>query len=57
VRQDVEVTTAADNQFDFVDTALMAVAERLQIADVYTFDERDFRVFRPNHRPYLRLFP
>ncbi len=47
----------ADNEFDFVDVAIMALAERLQIVDVYTFDQRDFNAFRPKHRPYLRLLP
>jgi uncharacterized protein len=46
-----------DNQFDYVDTAIMAIAERLNIADIYTFDRRDFTSFRPKHRPYLRLLP
>lgn len=47
----------ADNQFDYVDAAIMALAERLDIEDVYTFDQRDFRAFRPAHRPFLRLLP
>jgi predicted nucleic acid-binding protein len=46
-----------DNEFDFVDTAIMSLAERLNIADIYTFDRRDFTVFRPRHRAYLRLLP
>jgi uncharacterized protein len=47
----------ADNEFDFADVAIMALAERLQITDVYTFDQRDFNAFRPRHRLYLRLLP
>lgn len=47
----------ADNRFDFVDTSIMALSERLEIEDVYTLDQRDFRVFRPKHCPYLRIFP
>jgi predicted nucleic acid-binding protein len=46
-----------DNEFDFVDTAIMSLAERLNIADIYTFDRRDFTVVRPRHRAYLRLLP
>jgi predicted nucleic acid-binding protein len=46
-----------DNTFDFVDTALMAVAERLKITKIYTFDRRDFQVFQPKHYPYLMLLP
>jgi len=47
----------ADNTFDFVDTAIMSIAERLDIDTVYTFDRRDFAVFRPRHCAYLTLFP
>jgi hypothetical protein len=43
--------------FDFVDCCIMAMSERLKIDQVYTFDRRDFSIFRPNHVPYLRLMP
>lgn len=43
--------------FDYADTAIMAVAERLKIEQVYTFDERDFRIFRPRHCDFLELRP
>jgi predicted nucleic acid-binding protein len=46
-----------DNEFDFTDVAIMALAERLHIAEIYTFDRRDFSVFRPVHRDALRLLP
>lgn len=46
-----------DNQFDFADTAIMALSERLNITDIYTFDYRDFGVFRPGHCEYLTLLP
>ena len=46
-----------DAAFDFADTAIMALAERLNIAQVYTFDRRDFTIFRPRHCDYLELFP
>ncbi|MCQ3931111.1 MAG: VapC toxin family PIN domain ribonuclease [Chloroflexi bacterium] len=46
-----------DNRFDFVDTVIMAMAERLNIEDIYTFDRRDFSAFRPQHCSYLRLLP
>jgi predicted nucleic acid-binding protein len=36
---------------------MMVLAERLNIADIYTFDRRDFAAFRPSHRAYLRLLP
>jgi uncharacterized protein len=47
----------ADAQLDFVDTALMALSERLKITRVYTFDRRDFSIFRPNHTTHLELLP
>lgn len=37
----------ADNKFDFVDTSIMALSERLEIEDVYTLDQRDFSGFSP----------
>ncbi len=46
-----------DNAFDFVDVSIMALSERLNITDIYTFDRRDFTVFRPKHCPSLVLFP
>ena len=51
------MTQYADNRFDFVDTAIMALSERLVITEIYTFDRRDFSVFRPAHIAALRLFP
>jgi uncharacterized protein len=46
-----------DSEFDFVDTAIMAIAERLNITQVCTFDRRDFTIFRPAHCEYLELLP
>ncbi len=46
-----------DAEFDFVDMAIMAVAERLKITRICTFDRRDFPVFRPQHCDYLELLP
>ncbi len=46
-----------DAQFDFTDTALMALSERLNITKAYTFDRRDFSIFRPSHCDYLELLP
>jgi uncharacterized protein len=45
------------SEFDFVDTAIMAVSERLKITEVCTFDRRDFAIFRPLHCDYLELLP
>jgi uncharacterized protein len=46
-----------DNKFDYVDVSIMAVSERLNIKQIYTFDHRDFSVFRPQHCDYLELLP
>lgn len=46
-----------DNEFDYTDAAIMAVAERLNIETIYTFDHRDFSVFRPRHCDFLTLLP
>jgi hypothetical protein len=51
------MTEYSDNAFDFTDTAIMALSERLDIDTIYTFDRRDFGVFRPRHRPFLQLLP
>jgi predicted nucleic acid-binding protein len=47
----------ASAELDFADTAIMAVAERLNITRVATFDRRDFSIFRPTHCEYLELLP
>jgi uncharacterized protein len=47
----------ADAQFDFADVAIMAVAERLNITQIATFDHRDFRIYRPTHCDYFELLP
>ena len=46
-----------DAEFDYTDTALMALAERLNITQIATFDRRDFSIFRPTHCEYLELLP
>jgi predicted nucleic acid-binding protein len=43
--------------FDYTDAAIMALSERLNITQVYTFDRRDFSIFRPRHCEYLELLP
>lgn len=47
----------ADVRFDFVDVSIMALAERLNITRVCTFDRRDFGIFRPAHCDYLEILP
>lgn len=46
-----------DAEFDFTDTAIMALAERLNISRIGTFDRRDFSIYRPTRFDYLELFP
>jgi predicted nucleic acid-binding protein len=43
--------------FDFTDAAIMALAERLNITQIYTFDRRDFLIFRPTHCEHFELLP
>lgn len=47
----------ADAEFDIVDCCIMAIAERLNITRIATFDRRDFSVFRPSHCEYFELLP
>jgi uncharacterized protein len=42
---------------DFVDCCIMALAERLNITQVCTLDQRDFSIFRPRHCDYLEILP
>jgi predicted nucleic acid-binding protein len=44
-------------EFDLVDCCIMAMAERLQIHEIATFDRRDFSIFVPRHCAYFDLFP
>jgi hypothetical protein len=47
----------ASARLDFVDCCIMAISERLNITKVFTFDWRDFSIFRPKHCPHLELLP
>jgi uncharacterized protein len=47
----------ADAKLDFVDCCIMALAERLNISQICTFDRRDFPIFRPTHCEHLELLP
>jgi hypothetical protein len=46
-----------DADLDFVDCCLTALAERLDITQICTFDRRDFSIIRPNHTDYFTLLP
>lgn len=47
----------ADAHLDFVDCCVMALAERMNVTQICTFDRRDFALFRPKHCEYLELLP
>ena len=47
----------ASSKFDFVDVSIMALAERLNIQKICTFDRRDFSIFNPTHCTYFELIP
>lgn len=47
----------ADLRIDFVDTTIIAVAERLKVTRILTLDRRHFRVIRPLHCPTFTLLP
>ena|SRR5688572_4429459 len=45
------------SKFDLVDCFIMALAERLNITRICTFDRRDFSIFKPKHTDHLDLLP
>ena len=47
----------ADSRFDVVDCCIMAMAERLQITKIATFDRRDFSIVVPSHTDYFEILP
>jgi predicted nucleic acid-binding protein len=46
-----------DNNIDFVDACIFAMAERLNITKILTVDRRHFSVFRPKHCDVFELIP
>ncbi|MBK9124656.1 MAG: PIN domain-containing protein [Chloroflexi bacterium] len=46
-----------DAQLDLTDATVMALAERLNIAEIATFDRRDFSIVRPKHSDSFTLLP
>lgn len=46
-----------DNNIDFVDTAIVAMAERLDITKILTVDRRHFSVFQPRHCAAFEILP
>ena len=51
------ITTYADLGLGFVDASIVAVAERLALSTIATFNHRDFAVVRPSHRDAFELIP
>lgn len=49
--------TYLDADLDLVDCCLTALAERLGITRICTFDRRDFSMIRPRHVDYFELLP
>jgi predicted nucleic acid-binding protein len=56
-RVEAIMTTYASADLDFVDCAIMALAERLNIRQILTFDRRDFSIVRPQHSACFELLP
>lgn len=46
-----------DSRLDFVDSTLVAIAERLHIERVLTLDQRHFQMIRPSHCTAFELLP
>jgi hypothetical protein len=44
-------------KIDFVDALIVAMAERLNITRLLTFDRRDFQLLRPKHCVSFELLP
>ncbi len=46
-----------DARLGFVDTSVMALAERLRVPRILTLDRRHFTLFRPKGMTHLELLP
>ncbi len=51
------LTKYTDTRIDFVDACIMALAERLNVTRILTFDRRDFSIYKPVHRKHFDLLP
>ena len=49
--------TYPDQDIDFVDAIIMAMAERLNITKILTVDRRHFQIFRPVHCEAFEILP
>lgn len=46
-----------DSRIDFVDASVMAIAERYKSRTILTLDQRDFRLFQPQHCKIFEILP
>ena len=46
-----------DNNIDFVDAVIVAMAERLNITKILTVDRRHFSAFKPRHGAAFEILP
>jgi uncharacterized protein len=51
------MTKYQNAELDYTDTSIMAVAERLKITRIFTFDRRDFSMYRPSHCDHFDIIP
>lgn len=49
--------TYLDQDIDFIDALIMAMAERLNITKILTVDRRHFQIFRPVHCEAFEILP
>lgn len=49
--------TYADSRLDFVDSTIVAIAERLNVPRILTLDRRDFAIIRPLHLSHFEILP
>jgi len=56
-RTSVILEKYADSRVDFVDCAIAAMAERLNIQRILTVDQRHFQLFRPKHCKHFIVIP
>jgi predicted nucleic acid-binding protein len=47
----------ADACLGFVDTSIIAIAERLGVTRIFTLDRRDFSIVRPRHVEAFEILP
>lgn len=47
----------ADSRIGFVDAAIAALAERLEVTRIHTLDRRDFAIIRPRHTDAFEVQP